>query len=205
MTTPIQAIETSYAGCRFRSRLEARWAVFFDEIGAAWAYEPQGFVVGGRPYLPDFQLTDCGVWVEVKGSEGNLDKDLMLAAAQELPEAKDGPRLLILGPMPAPLKPGPKNWKGGTDYDWGWMGLDYGPDFDGGFSIESRWWGFGSYLKNRRPWVLINVSTATPFECDGDWLVPQFDCYESGVREAYVAARSARFEHGESGPRQGHR
>lgn len=31
----IKAIETSYAGCRFRSRLEARWAVFFDTLGIA--------------------------------------------------------------------------------------------------------------------------------------------------------------------------
>jgi len=30
----IQAIETRYAGYRFRSRLEARWAVFFDNFGA---------------------------------------------------------------------------------------------------------------------------------------------------------------------------
>ena len=29
----IQVIETAYKGYRFRSRLEARWAVFFDAIG----------------------------------------------------------------------------------------------------------------------------------------------------------------------------
>ena len=26
-----------------RSRLEARWAVFFDTAGIAWQYEPEGF------------------------------------------------------------------------------------------------------------------------------------------------------------------
>lgn len=31
-TPTIRAIETRYAGCRFRSRLEARWAVFFDHL-----------------------------------------------------------------------------------------------------------------------------------------------------------------------------
>ena len=29
----IKAIETKYNGFRFRSRLEARWAIFFDSIG----------------------------------------------------------------------------------------------------------------------------------------------------------------------------
>jgi hypothetical protein len=36
-------IETWYASCRFRSRLEARWAVFFDTLRLVWHYEPQGF------------------------------------------------------------------------------------------------------------------------------------------------------------------
>lgn len=42
----MKPIETRYAGCRFRSRLEARWAVFFDTLGVKWLYEPEGFVVG---------------------------------------------------------------------------------------------------------------------------------------------------------------
>jgi hypothetical protein len=55
----IQAIETRYAGCRFRSRLEARWAVFFDYAGIRWEYEPQGYRLSdGTTYLPDFLLTD---------------------------------------------------------------------------------------------------------------------------------------------------
>lgn len=67
----IKAIETVYKGYRFRSRLEARWAVFFDALGIAWDYEPEGFELpsGGR-YLPDFLLRDNGIhpdlWVEVK-------------------------------------------------------------------------------------------------------------------------------------------
>jgi hypothetical protein len=32
VSTEIKAIETSYKGYRFRSRLEARWAVFFDAL-----------------------------------------------------------------------------------------------------------------------------------------------------------------------------
>lgn len=67
----MKAIETSYKGYRFRSRLEARWAVFFDTLGLRWEYEPEGFDLGGGAYyLPDFFLPDLGggTWVEVKPS-----------------------------------------------------------------------------------------------------------------------------------------
>ena len=66
----IKAIETVYKGYRFRSRLEARWAVFFDTLGLKWEYEPEGFVMpSGTHYLPDFKvLTKHGAthWYEVK-------------------------------------------------------------------------------------------------------------------------------------------
>lgn len=69
MTAPtIKAIETRYAGCRFRSRLEARWAVLFDSLGYEWRYEPQGFDLGsGVWYLPDFYLPRIDRWLEIKG------------------------------------------------------------------------------------------------------------------------------------------
>jgi hypothetical protein len=66
----IAAIETSYKGYRFRSRLEARWAVFFDALGIAWEYEKEGYDLGEHGwYLPDFWLPEIagGVWVEIKG------------------------------------------------------------------------------------------------------------------------------------------
>lgn len=64
----IKAIETQYKGYRFRSRLEARWAVFFDSLGVRWEYEKEGFDLGKSGwYLPDFWLPDYQCWVEVKG------------------------------------------------------------------------------------------------------------------------------------------
>jgi hypothetical protein len=64
----IKAIETDYNGYRFRSRLEARWAVFFDAEGWPYAYEGEGYDLGGGLwYLPDFLLTEKNLWVEVKG------------------------------------------------------------------------------------------------------------------------------------------
>lgn len=87
---PIKAIETRYKGCRFRSRLEARWAVFFDALGIAWLYEPEGFEISfsknlgdifdpkfvdlSSKYLPDFYLPDLGLYMEVKGTSATQDE-----------------------------------------------------------------------------------------------------------------------------------
>ena len=66
----IKPIETQYKGYRFRSRLEARWAVFFDTLGVKWEYEPEGFDLGEAGwYLPDFRVTSpqgMVTWYEVK-------------------------------------------------------------------------------------------------------------------------------------------
>jgi hypothetical protein len=35
-------METRYRGYRFRSRSEARWAVFFDAAGVGWSYGDEG-------------------------------------------------------------------------------------------------------------------------------------------------------------------
>ena len=63
----IKAIETVYKGYRFRSRLEARWAVFFDALGVKWEYEKEGFDLGEAGwYLPDFWLPGLNLWFEIK-------------------------------------------------------------------------------------------------------------------------------------------
>jgi hypothetical protein len=95
MNEPIKPIETHYAGCRFRSRLEARWAVFFDTLGVRWQYEPQGYVVNGRPYLPDFVLPDLNASVEVKGDATQLDLAMLADAVGE-----HWVYTLVLGPIP---------------------------------------------------------------------------------------------------------
>lgn len=63
----IKAIETRYLGCRFRSRLEARWAYFFNALAIRFEYEKEGFSLPSGPYLPDFWLPDLELWLEVKG------------------------------------------------------------------------------------------------------------------------------------------
>ncbi len=70
----ITPLETKYRGVKFRSRLEARWAVFFNEIGLAWQYEPDAFPISKEPpsaYLPDFFLPDLNLFWEVKPEAGN--------------------------------------------------------------------------------------------------------------------------------------
>lgn len=75
-----KSIQTEYAGYRFRSRLEARWAVFFDACGVKWEYEPEGYDLGsGLYYLPDFLLHGVAgraagdLYVEVKGNMTDID------------------------------------------------------------------------------------------------------------------------------------
>ena len=63
----IKPIETHYNGYHFRSRLEARWAVFFDALGVEYEYEKDGILLrNGEYYLPDFYLPKFETFVEIK-------------------------------------------------------------------------------------------------------------------------------------------
>jgi hypothetical protein len=69
----IPAIETVYRGFRFRSRTEARWAVFFESLGIEFQYEPEGYrLLNGSLYLPDFYLPHIHTYAEVKGTVPTL-------------------------------------------------------------------------------------------------------------------------------------
>ena len=62
----INPIETLYKGIRFRSRLEARWAVFLDALNFKFVYEPDGYDLDGTWYLPDFWVPDWKAFLEIK-------------------------------------------------------------------------------------------------------------------------------------------
>ena len=68
MARDIEPIRPIYNGVKFRSRLEAQWAVFWDELGATWKYEPQPpfKFPDGKLYTPDFWIVDLALWVEIK-------------------------------------------------------------------------------------------------------------------------------------------
>ncbi|MBP7661589.1 MAG: hypothetical protein KA778_16395 [Burkholderiaceae bacterium] len=199
----MKAIETVYRGYRFRSRLEARWAVFFDELGLKWEYEPEGFERSGWMegngtvrWLPDFLLTETNTWIEVKGSNEQLIEDWerlaqLLDFGGVLPDfcesadrRADGtiPGLLLLGPIPLE-----------SQLTWHPMVVHH----EGLGICRARFW----------PGKLIRA--------DVDW--SEWNCLESGpdgwhldhktsgiagcnpVYSAYLAARQARFEHGQRG------
>lgn len=103
----IKAIPTTYRGRRYRSRLEAKWAAFFDLVGWQAEYEP--FDLG--LWSPDFLLS--GTWkegyvqqimVEVKPivDVDSETAEKMVKARSNL-STKDGRRdlpMLLLGTAP---------------------------------------------------------------------------------------------------------
>lgn len=243
----IQAIETYYAGYRFRSRLEARWAVFFDALDIPWEYEPQGYLVGAhgaeyhrsgacacgstkRPYLPDFRIylsyEKTPVWVEVKGSEDNLDKFLMIQAVdwgEGLPDVTNTSiegyglgdhcyytardvrgGLLILGDIP--------QWSGDNGIPRHTI-LTH----DKGVARQHFLFRPSTYMRCRGV-VMTSLdiygyhdSSTGVYEPDGapySWTNPprMYDCpvhlfrpEKDLLRGAYDTARQARFEHGQRG------
>lgn len=97
----IGPIETNYRDCLFRSRLEARWAAFFDVLHWPWVYEPWD----GNAYIPDFIVQGARpLVVEVKPCV--TTQELMTY----VPRVEDGIAghwqgdYLIVGATPLPLQ-----------------------------------------------------------------------------------------------------
>lgn len=86
-----RSLPALYAGTLFRSHLEARWAIFLDALDIKWEYEPQGFIVDGTAYLPDFAIFAAGgtLWAEIKpdwdSDPEGVDKWRTFAAARPQP------------------------------------------------------------------------------------------------------------------------
>lgn len=222
MSNP-EPIETRYHGCRFRSRLEARWAVFFDRLGVRWEYEPQGYRLGsnGKPYLPDFVLPDLNTFVEVKGDPKKLDLGLLAAATETRTEQCF---VLVLGPVPTydSSEGVPTHSLLTPLFDLRYSGSPWSDepplqDFEELFKAGQdndairRVWAFvnrhpvvvqrSAFLMGQQPVVMPvampDLAPTAERVLNPDpvwWVVPQ-----PAVKAAYDAARSARFEHGESG------
>lgn len=214
----LQSIETRYAGHRFRSRLEARWAVFFDTLGVRWEYEPQGFELSPlseatlkrmadehlrepQPedanhlgsYLPDFWLPDQAAWFEVKGADPSHEEWARLFRFAELTDQRF---FIAVGSIPDPRRidesghPQEDGFEIYTysDLHYAWTRCRWCGSFDLTFDARSARTRCGCH-KAKYP------DFQAPC-CNGD------KCYQGDAPEivaAYSAARSARFEHGESG------
>ena len=193
----IKAIETVYNGYRFRSRLEARWAVFFDALGVSYEYEPEGFKLpSGKIYLPDFRVKCYGcrgeisnnpfdLYIEVKGKMTVYDAERIIefARAEEfgLPDFLQGHigyPVLIVGNIPP----------SGCSHD------------SSSVNAYERMDGIDIYPFN---YELIDGDyfAAYPAAHNGKFYLWGDDGnYIWGIDEverAYDAARQARFEHGE--------
>ncbi|HEY0711638.1 MAG TPA: hypothetical protein VGF45_03130 [Polyangia bacterium] len=196
MSSHSSAIETHYAGCQFRSRTEARWAVFFDNLGLAWEHEPQGYKISktGQIYLPDFYLPQLGLFVEVKPAMADVAdpegvrrwEDFAGMVATEWDHSKSA---MFCGGPPNPAEvdemgpPRARTWyEAGIviigDYHYAWCVCPAGIHFD----IQSE---------ARGGRILCGCPRITD------------DRYTTGnhprILAAYRSARSARFEHGEHG------
>lgn len=207
----IKALETHYAGCRFRSRLEARWAVFCDNLGITWQYEPEGLSVGHRlsldegrfPYLPDFFLPDFDLWVEVKGSLDITEATRLLDAAASLSSNDgggchdDGGRdLLVLGPIPPEYGdrlPVRLHMHKGQLQATRWNPLVPGAgkhDWESIVVAEDYGYGGAAMFDSR-----LGAERGIRLLLKGMWGAP----FSRRAEAAFASARKARFEHGERG------
>lgn len=181
MTT--RAIETQYAGCRFRSRLEARYAVLFDHLQIPWQYEPEGFHVGPTDtmYLPDFYLPTSNTWCEVKPSREHVDWNILEAMdfGQGLPGMHESlyttRGLALLFDIPNPR----------DGYEVGVPILQH---------HKGLWWTFATWSINHGLEPRGAVESFDRAKPISEFVVK---ARNARVLEAYAAARSARFEHGD--------
>lgn len=101
-TLQTEVIQTTYNGIKYRSRTEARWAVFFDKMGWNPDYEMEGYKLGGDWYLPDFFVPEINSFVEIKGVEPTYGER---AKARKLAiHTQKNILILIGGPSPVSTK-----------------------------------------------------------------------------------------------------
>jgi hypothetical protein len=219
----IKAIETFYKGYHFRSRLEARWAVFFETLGIPWKYEVEGYetevfdrmdMTTHEPisktvrYLPDFFLPkrwgDGGVYVEVKGDKNALKKNWHEHAEMHdfggiLPDFQDSigksdAGLLLLSDIPEASQA--KIYFHPIIQHH--KGLVKSYAFFDGNSL--------SVVKDSPLATLLGVEPVYGLDHEEDnWGIDVRQIhthqYYPKVVDAYAAARAARFEHGQQGTR----
>jgi hypothetical protein len=222
--TTINAIQTEYQGHLFRSRLEARWAVFFDYLGIKWSYEPEGFEVGFgndclRRYLPDFFLPDLGVWVEVKGDNSTMDWTLIGDACDwegcHLPQWSKrhqregkGSGVLVLGPIPSeqhtsqqeivhPFVYSSDTFCGGVTFSYAKFYLK-----ETFTEVLERYWALSVFYFGEDGYGTYSCRSKALY-LDDTYSIHYRTAPNSEpwwqIQRAYRAARSARFEHGYSG------
>lgn len=87
--TEMKVLQTHYRGFYFRSRTEARWAVFMDSLEIPFEYEPEAYDLDGICYLPDFWLPDQDCFLEVKPNREATHEETVKAARLAIFTKKD--------------------------------------------------------------------------------------------------------------------
>lgn len=175
----MKSIETVYKGYRFRSRLEARWAVFFDALGIPWEYEKEGFDLDGLRYLPDFWLPQQRCWVEIKGGTPT-DEEFEKAGRLYLHTKEHV--VILAGNIPSDFERAR-----GTMYSfYAYLST---PDAWGCTEIVTFW----ACTACQKIFIHSPQGFNRVCECR-----PQSTAFDR-LTAAYIAARQARFEYGESG------
>lgn len=217
----IKAIETRYAGYKFRSRLEARWAVFFDALGAQWEYEKEGFELGnGVRYLPDFWLPIVGAqpypmglpptpgyWVEVKPCALSRDETNKL---RKLASMTGHHAYAFVGDVwlgEFAIYHANCNTHGLRVYTPDLCPNCMGAKYDQRLRGDSpQWRGIDTYAREIQICILCDgIGYTGPMLFLFGVLLSFFEnlcpakCLVPVVTSAFQAARSARFEHGERG------
>ena len=196
----IKPIETLYKGYRFRSRLEARWAVFFDAIGADWEYETEGFILpDGTKYLPDFYLKNVrgrgneNIYVEIKAvlTETDLHKiEMFSGVASSEFGAPEGLPIIIFGQIPS-CRYIEKHY---VPYLKDYLGPRWEFDFKNGNNNEHFY--NLEYSEGDCYWTEPKASKGGGLVLD--YPDNPYDFVDDELTaNAYIAARQARFEHGE--------
>lgn len=192
----IQAIETVYNGYRFRSRLEARWAVFFDAAGIMYEYEPEGYRMSdGTMYLPDFFLPEFNIYVEIKASRDNDDgkaERFADEASAFTDDAVCGGILVCYGQS--------------TNHDMVFMSNCESDDSGGGFfnsdGLDVRFMineitGDNCLIIYWNKWESSFYRTKNVYTTGGDEIPLPEMLSQNRILTAELKARQARFEHGE--------
>lgn len=89
-----EAIKIVYNGVNYRSKLEGKWAVYFDYLGVEYGYEVEdGFKTPVGVYCPDFFIYKTGWFIEVKAHPDLLtqtERDKIGYFETHLPEWANG-------------------------------------------------------------------------------------------------------------------
>lgn len=185
----IKPIETHYKGYRFRSRLEARWAVFFDALGIEWEYEKEGYDLGEAGwYLPDFWLPTQQIWVEIKpllreaSGEPKWPDDGKPWALAEATEYEFDVVVLCGTPGPVHVYDNNNSYTGFVSGDWSYYWCECPACGALGIQFDGR------AARNRHSSDCTAMTGDKGYNMDSPRLLA-----------AYAKARSARFEHGEHG------